>query len=305
MSDHIRSLLRWLCAHDLPDQVVLCCPDQALSVPARSLGLRLDTCVRDTEIDLVAQVLAVGVRSIGVSPCHDHRDQVKETVGAWSARFPGQVRLLDDAPHRQRLRMYRGEVLDLACIPLPRRLLLGLTRGERPPLDLAADSSSWTLQALGLLKEQGRVRLTHHSAADSAALREETAPPVPAQVKAPALALEAGACTACGVCVHACPTSSLTLEVEGGHAVLLQSLESCRGSGSCVALCPQHVLVSRGTVDATDIMASPVRRLAALAVSVCTRCGSLHPSAQGDLCEVCSFRAEHQFGSALPPGLRL
>jgi heterodisulfide reductase subunit A len=51
-------------------------------------------------------------------------------------------------------------------------------------------------------------------------------------------------CSACGICVDACPYSARVLNEEKGYAKVLEVL--CQGCGACVAACPNGASYQRG-----------------------------------------------------------
>ncbi len=51
-------------------------------------------------------------------------------------------------------------------------------------------------------------------------------------------------CSACGICVDACPYSARVLDEEKGYAKVLEVL--CQGCGACVAACPNGASYQRG-----------------------------------------------------------
>ncbi len=59
-------------------------------------------------------------------------------------------------------------------------------------------------------------------------------------------------CSACGLCVEACPFHARGLDLEAGHAVVHEGL--CQGCGTCAAVCPN---------DATQLMGSTDRQVLA------------------------------------------
>jgi heterodisulfide reductase subunit A len=54
-------------------------------------------------------------------------------------------------------------------------------------------------------------------------------------------------CSACGLCVAACPFQARELDEEAGHAVV--HAELCQGCGSCAAICPNDAAQMMGGTD--------------------------------------------------------
>ncbi|WP_454084945.1 DUF362 domain-containing protein [Georgenia sp. Marseille-Q6866] len=293
MSDPNRALLRWLAAHDTPERVVLICADAEPPRVARgTVAVRLEGCVRDVGVGLSAQLLASGVGVVEVLPCPTDPGAAATHVAAWSAVLPDGVASFSP-PRRRRS---RPDVLVLGQIPLPRRTLLGLGLRDRTPLDLDLDDAGRTLAALRLLEEAGRARPRE----DPAAAAEGRAAPPPA---AAAARLLVEGCTACGVCVLACPHDALVLDHADGVSTLAHLREQCRSELECVRLCPVDAYSTTGPLALAELLEEPVAVLARLTTAACERCGARHPADEGALCPTCRYREGNAFGSALPPAL--
>lgn len=116
-------------------------------------------------------------------------------------------------------------------------------------------------------------------------------------------------CTACGVCVRACPTSALTLdetELDGQETfALYHDPRLCIGCETCMHVCaPEAIAIDRtpalrqvfGCQDAVLLLEGSYRR--------CKRCKArFFASADQKLCPVCDFRRQNPFGTTLPPAL--
>lgn len=323
-SDHERALLRWLWAQDLPDRVVLLCRHLAgVRVPRRGVGVRLEGCVDEVGTGLPAQLLALGVPHLSVVSCDLHPEECTTLVRRLQELFPDQVDVL---PATRASRWARhGTVVDIAAVPLPRRLVLGMGLRDRAPLDLGGDSARRTLAALDILASSGRARLPGTERRDAAPSQDRprrstpsvrvdpvAVPPLTPPVEVASteasgvligMDLVARGCTACGVCVRACPTGALRLDVDGGTSTLTHLRSDCRADLHCVELCPVDALAPVAPADASSVLERPEEVLATVATSACTRCGTAHPASEGDLCPVCAFRASASFGSQLPPAV--
>jgi heterodisulfide reductase subunit A len=58
------------------------------------------------------------------------------------------------------------------------------------------------------------------------------------------------ACTACGICLTACPYDAITMSEEGDRHVAVISPTGCKGCGGCVPLCPENAIDLLGYTDA-------------------------------------------------------
>jgi NAD-dependent dihydropyrimidine dehydrogenase PreA subunit len=271
----MQGLLRWIAAHDVPRRVVLLCDDTPLPDAGRGdLVVRVPGCLKDASIGLPAQLLACGVPEVVVVVCGDSPDEVRATADLWRRTILSGVEVDDDPAPRVRW---------LGATPVSRRGLLGLRSLEGFPLDLDADETARTLAALGILRDRG-----------------QAAPEV--SEASPARALAVVGCTACGVCVEACPHDALALVHDGATSTLLHARDACRGDLDCVRLCPVDAFTDGGPIPLDDLAREPGRTLAVVATTTCPRCFARHGGASGVLCPACTFRVENAFGSSLPPG---
>lgn len=295
MDDPTRRLLDWLSSLDPPSLALLACGHADLPpIPAEAVGIRAG-CLVDGGISLPAQILASGIVAIEVVECPRRSAESQRQLKEWGELLVG----IGPAIKRPRpgFRSRRGPVFDLTAPGLSRRTILGLTAGQGSSAD-PADDAARAIEALRILGDQGRTRPPRP--AEPAA--DAPSPEVPADADHPAVALVAGACTACGVCVQACPHGALELLTTGSVTVLRHHADTCRAELSCVRLCPPGVLTAGGRLPLTELAQSPVTELATVITSRCQRCGTRHPAAAGALCAVCDARAGNAFGSFVPPG---
>lgn len=165
-------------------------------------------------------------------------------------------------------------------VPLDRRGLLGLTRRSLP---------TWPM---------------HDSAADDharllTALRAAGFTPLGSSTQG--LALAAAGCTACGVCIQACPHDALTLSIDGTEASLMHAPGLCQGDQQCVTLCPVDALTVEGFLSWAEEIEGTPRPLTTMDIAVCQRCRARFPAQQGNLlCDSCRIRRSNPFGSHLP-----
>lgn len=303
MTDPTKGLLRWLGAHDPVPRLLLTCPDPHVPrVERGTVIVRAHRCLGECDIGLPAQLLVSGVGQVLTAPCV----AAQERVAAWQQQLHDVHTF--HAPRRGRR---PAEVLVLGQVPLPRRALLGLsTRGT---LDLSHDDASRTLTAVRMLQDQGRATVARSPSPDAPPHQTAGAATGPTTVaagsadrmveRAAAAGLTVDGCTACGVCVRACPHDALTLEHDADTSTLTHLTEACRSEHLCVALCPVDAFTVTGHHSLASVLEEPARVLATVATSPCERCGARHPTTEGPLCPACRFREANAFGSALPPGV--
>ncbi|MGC4152359.1 MAG: 4Fe-4S dicluster domain-containing protein [Propionicimonas sp.] len=304
--DPSRQLLRWLMAHDLPDRALLLCQDTPSPGGERhSLVVRAAGCLAELSIGLPAQLLACGIGEVAVLSCAGDAAAVRSRVAQWRRVIHSGLELLDEAPPPSRWRRPPEELV-LGAIPVSRRTLLGLGGGQGFPLDPEADATSRTLTALAILQERGQ------------AAPVPAAPPVPpvpvepghadagavsteADEVSPARALQITGCTACGVCVQACPHDAMLLRHAAQASTLSHLRENCRGELACLRLCPVGAITDGGVLALQEIWREPRTVVARVRTTTCPRCRARHPGRAGSLCAACEFRSRNPFGSALPP----
>ncbi len=62
--------------------------------------------------------------------------------------------------------------------------------------------------------------------------------------------VHADACTACGLCVDACPYGAIEMGTAGERLVARISETGCKGCGGCTPVCPENAIDLRGYTDA-------------------------------------------------------
>ncbi len=62
--------------------------------------------------------------------------------------------------------------------------------------------------------------------------------------------VDTDACTACGLCVDACPYGAIEMTTVDGRATAIISETGCKGCGGCVPVCPENAIDLRGYTDA-------------------------------------------------------
>jgi NAD-dependent dihydropyrimidine dehydrogenase PreA subunit len=277
------------CADDLARHELL----ELLTLGATDVLVRLDGCGAAATASARLRPLVALLEASGADRLHVAEGAGAEAPGSGA---PGAEGPAAGAPgagtpgvadRRPRGLRRRRAVLDAEHMPLSRRQVMGLAHPA--PRQLPDEDV------------HPQVRLV-------AAARELLAPDAPAlaTLAAPAAALSARGCTACGVCVQACPTDALTLRhsAASGPAIttLLQDPAACDGCLRCVDLCPQDALAAAGSVSWQEVLGGGLTPLQTLATAPCERCGTRFPTPSGErLCPVCAYRRANPFGSFVPP----
>lgn len=156
--------------------------------------------------------------------------------------------------------------------PLPRRALLGASASVGVDTDAPADVRLATaLRLLGV---------DYDRPASAAALSSE-------------------GCTACNVCVLACPADALSLVGEETTG-LVHDRTACDSCLRCVRLCPPSALGSVGPVSLRTLANTPRVTLETIETTRCARCHQRFRATGQELCPTCAFRRATPFGSARP-----
>lgn len=165
-------------------------------------------------------------------------------------------------------------------VPMDRRGLLGLSQRSSPPWPIHEPDADDESRLVASLRIAGITTI---------------------DARPPGLELFASGCTACGVCVTACPHDALTLLVDGTETQLVHSPEACQGEQQCVALCPVEALTVVGPLTWPTVLEGTPHVLATLQMAVCERCKARFPARSGQRwCETCRIRRSDPFGSHLP-----
>ncbi len=277
--------------------------------------IRLPGCASEAPLHGLFELLTAGAHSVVIrlDGCANQAAALAHfealTALLEAASF-GRFKVFTQAPTAQAKRT----VLLANQLPVSRRKLLTLglgTRSQATPPDLSSSDPE---------------RLNF-------ALRELLGPTSAdlSQVPARALAFTAAGCTACNVCVRACPSDALVLQHGpandglGASEVTISSLSqipaNCDACTLCVQSCPQDVLKIAGTWDWGTVLDQPTAHspIVSRPTAKCTRCGARFPATttgpgasptgsaanQSPLCQVCSYRRKNPFSSMSPPDLRL
>ncbi|MDO5049551.1 MAG: 4Fe-4S dicluster domain-containing protein [Actinomycetaceae bacterium] len=341
MSIETARLLRWI--SDEEPEVTLLCASSNRTYPRSSTPVRLPGCISEADYALVPEMLACGAPKVLIdlescncrateapvesdpsekpqqSPvnqveasgsdaeqanggrpadegqpndatgmAHENRqagslkDLAAQRTQSWRGLLGDKVLIFEGEEPRFR----KAEVILAAAAPLSRRALFGLGSESNLPVDPSLSADERLLNALEVL--------------GVAPERADKFAPAPE-----AAALQANGCTACGVCVAACPTGSLTLTTTtaSGHdvTVLEHNRTTCVGAGECIRLCPESALSLSNPLSWTEVAQGEVA-LTSLHTAKCKRCNATYPDDGEELCPTCRRKMQDPFGYWLPPG---
>ena len=316
MSADLRPLLRWVARQREGIALELVCaehPDPRRGDPNRTV-IRLGACIQEVGTHEVAELLVAGAESVALrlDGC-----EVPDTAGLGFAaaidvlEAAGVHRLtVSGAPDGAR-RPKRRTVLEVGALPVPRRAVLSLGIGNDVMRELPN-------QFLAPPKRLNTAIAALVSKAPALAAQ------VPLINPSGSVQLSAPNCTACQVCVRACPSDALSLAHSGvadatnaGNAnamaftSLIQDPSACNGCGLCEQMCPEAVLhlgapwswdKVREAIDADASDNRVGEPVVTLATARCERCRTRFPTTSGgSLCPVCAFRRANPFSSRIPP----
>ena len=342
MTGSLRSVARWVARQDDGTTLELVCaehPAPAKGDPARTV-VRVPTCLADAPAHEILELFTAGARAVVVrrdgcahpetanalldeavrvlaaagvdrlqlsgpvgdaAANHDAAPQPDEGAGPAERGLPGaspatRRTILGRRRSPRAARQVRREVLDAEHMPVPRRQVLGLGGGPARELadEYAADVQRLNTALAALLP---------------------ASPQLP-DLLSPAVRLRGKGCTACGVCVRACPTDALRLHHLGGSAdaaesaaplmtTLVQNPTRCDGCQLCVQICPEDALTVEGRwgwdTVLTRVASAEPAPVASLSTAQCQRCRTRFPTTgAGHLCPVCTYRRQNPFSSRLP-----
>ena len=288
--DDLTALLRWLGDQAMGARVELVCAHERgpVRAPPDVLVVRLAGCAGELSAASYLELAAAGAAVVVPTAQCPQAERTATSVAAANrllGAWPGAPRVSERTDEQRRHR--RARVYELGRLPLSRRRLLFLARLDNSCVpDVHLDQRSRVIFALQCLNRRG------------------WAPSATKEPSLPCANLEVTGCTACGVCVRACPTAALTLEEDdsGSGLFALEHLASrCDDCGRCVALCPTRALIRTGQGDWPRLLDDKSRTLATGAVRRCAHCGaSFAETDPGRYCPPCAFRLADPFGSRLP-----
>jgi ferredoxin len=291
--DDLRSLLRWVADQSARPNVEIVCAHETSAVrsPSDATVVGLDGCAAELSLASYLEMVSGGVAQLTVlAPNCPMVERIEATVAAANrllSSYPDVSVVALETQHQRPRGRAGTHVYDLHRLPVSRRRLLFLARLERSWLpDVQAGQRARTVAALCRLGGDG---------------------PLPEAIRdlfAPSALLAATACSACGVCVRACPTGALRLdqsESDVGTFTLTSALSRCIDCGRCVELCPSGVLVRSGQADWARLGDQESATVAICSVQSCDRCGgNLAGSKASKYCPPCQFRIQNPFGSKQP-----
>ena len=277
--DHyFRATQRWLHRNDVRSLVLVCRGGQSAPLGTkRRPCVEVAGCLQELSLSRLVDLSLAGVQSVAVTPgpCCSTEDALtvvdrwQETLGALLS-----LTVIDPEPGRN-----WSWSLSPTRVPVDRRGLLGLRQATPawPTHDASTDDHERLLTSL------------------------RAAGVTPAGTPPSRLTLLASGCTACGVCVAACPHNALALVIDSDEASLVHSLDACHGEQQCVALCPVDALTVSGSPSWAEVIDGAPRVLATVETAVCERCRARFPARSGSQwCEPCRIRRSDPFGSHLP-----
>lgn len=282
-----------------PGGVVVLCDHAERRSTARSL--RLEGCLATVDAHwLVDIAVAAGTAWLDVEQCP--AAQARQQL--WQlGELLGPRRLVVNALPEDAA---RGPLLDERRPPVDRRAALGLSAlGLPTPGRPALGRPALGRPPVGLGRPETD-GVQHSPGADPHTRLLESlanAGIVAAHLPSPALALGASGCTACGVCVRACPHDALRLTHSGSTSTLGHDAGACQGEGQCVELCPADALQTGGTLDWGAALERRTSVLARVPTRTCRRCQTRVPDDGQDLCPECTGRRRDPFGVHLPEEL--
>lgn len=288
--DDLGPLVRWTADEPEPPRILLRCEHDAspVTAPPGAMVVHLGGCAGALTAASYLEVVAAGAAGLGVlvsgCPALDRVEREVEAADRLLGVWPDCPMVRCEAP-RQDWR--RAQVHDIHRLPVSRRGLL--TFALPAPRWAAGVSAGERARLLAVLRRLSGTGI----------------PPALRSLAAGAADLVAPACSACGVCVRACPNGALRLDraeaAPGGEFTLVSAVAKCDDCGRCVALCPSHTLAKRGQADWAQLLEGRLATVGAGSARRCMSCGATFvDSGSADRCPLCAFRLANPFGSYLP-----
>jgi ferredoxin len=191
-------------------------------------------------------------------------------------------------------------VWDVHNPPLSRRdLFLMATRQGQVALARAMNPQTTPGRSPGRERQRVMTALAHFG---SAAAKHQTLP----QELSFASVIVDDRCTACAACARICPTGALRFEnLENKAYRLLFSASQCIACAACIHVCAEEAIQFDDAPPFSALFESNPLVLDEGELTRCKHCKALIASRlERSLCPICAFRAEHPFGSSLPPILQ-
>ncbi|MFQ5880261.1 MAG: 4Fe-4S dicluster domain-containing protein, partial [Dehalococcoidia bacterium] len=189
-------------------------------------------CTAAVPVAAILQALARGATAVGLSPCSDSCPTGQDDAVRGRVDYCRELlRLLGDSPQRVQLLGLDGGRLE----PAP----------QLPPLPGEAPQGSIDLFGRGTAAE-AVVALASRYGAKELSLEHAGSPLGIVRV-------DPQACTGCGGCAVACPTSALSYRQIGDGVALAFDPRLCTSCGQCVAFCPETAAGAIAVTPATDL----------------------------------------------------
>lgn len=103
------------------------------------------------------------------------------------------------------------------------------------------------------------------------------------------ITVDTARCSACGCCVHACPTGAIGICNPSGHTLGLSfNAAQCTACGACASACPERAITVRRAADSTSITADRTPLAMVAGGGRCVSCGQ--PLAGGFAGDVIALR---------------
>jgi hydrogenase-4 component H len=89
-----------------------------------------------------------------------------------------------------------------------------------------------------------------------------------------AIEVDPGKCTGCGACTRICPPKALSLNIEGGTAILRYFVGRCIFCGMCADICPEKAIKITKEFELASEQVSDLYIDVEHEVVTCRKCGS-------------------------------
>lgn len=256
MNDLFR-LVRWLTAKDDFETAVLYCPHvERPKVGRHDLVIRWICCLQNVDARQLAILLANGCGELQVAEC----PQANLPLSDWQAVLGDRV-----SNYRPVRRLGRGQAIDLANVPFPRRQLFAPSRGGSKTLQELA------YESFHKLVERQAIPLPEGFAGDR---------------------LHAIRCLTCSSHAKLCDVSWRSDE---------EWLDSCLACRVAVHYCALFAGYDTKAKDEASLRLLQTFEQEMSDEQVpCTVCKNMHPASEGEICALCEWREKNPFAAGMP-----